>query len=38
MSNENLPQLNRKLLTGKYLGTPLANYSSAILNYPERVI
>jgi tagaturonate reductase len=38
MPNENLPQLNYKLLTEKYLGTALAKYSGAIFNYPERVI
>lgn len=38
MPNGNLPQLNRKLLMEKYIGTPLANYSRDILNYPERVI
>jgi tagaturonate reductase len=38
MTNENLPLLSRKLTVEKYLGTDLADYSAALLDYPERVI
>lgn len=38
MSTTELPMLSRKLLEEKYLGTPLANYSEELLNYPEKVI
>jgi tagaturonate reductase len=38
MSNADFPLLKRALLQEKYLGTPLAEYSQEILNYPERMI
>ncbi len=38
MSQEKLPMLNRNLLEDRLLGTELAEYSSEILDYPERVV